>query len=148
MPQEFIGLSPLCDISSSHLAVCDFSLLFKIDLVERLDGGLVAWAWVSLVGPLHDDPNHGPTKNPYISPASISHDIESTISFKGFPETFLASGGAERICDAVRTLKERMVCDLGEDNVTAYEAPNGVHDFLAFTWHEPKRTEVLGLLSS
>ena len=23
-----------------------------------------------------------------------------------------------------------------------------MHDFLAFTWHEPERTEVLGLLSS
>ena len=48
----------------------------------------------------------------------------------------------------MRTLKERMVRDLGEDKVTAYEAPDCMHDFLAFTWREPERTEVLELLSS
>ena len=148
VPGAFIGLSPLCDLSSSHLAVHDSSLLFKTDLVGRLDQGLLAWAWESFAGPLHDDPNHGPTKNPYLSPASISPDIEATISFEGFPETFLVSGGAERVRDVVRTLKERMARDLGEDKVTAYEAPDGIHDFLVFTWHEPERTEVLGLLSS
>jgi len=148
VPGAFIGLSPLCDISSSHLAVHDSSLLSKTDVVGRLDEGLLAWAWESFAGPLHHDPNHGPTKNPYLSPASIGSDIEPTISFKGFPETFLVSGGAERIRDAVRTLKQRLVRDLGEDKVTAYEAPDCMHDFLAFTWCEPERTEVFGLLSS
>ncbi|KAF9644832.1 alpha/beta-hydrolase [Thelephora ganbajun] len=148
VPGAFIGLSPLCDITSSHLAVHDPSFVFGTDVVGRLDKGLLEWAWKSFAGPLYDDPNDGPTKNPYLSPASISPDIESTISFKDFPETFLVSGGAERIRDAVRTLKQRLVHDLGEGKVTAYEAPDGVHDFLAFTWHEPERTEVLGLLSS
>lgn len=148
VPGAFIGLSPLCDITSSHLSLRDSSLVFETDVVGRLDKGLLEWAWKSFAGPLHDDPIDGPTKNPYLSPASISSDIESTISFKGFPETFLVSGGAERIRDAVRTLKQRLVRDLGEGSVTAYEAPDGVHDFLAFTWHEPERTEVLGLLSS
>lgn len=148
MPGAFIGLSPLCDITSSHLAIHDSSLVSGTDVIGRLDKGLLEWAWESFAGPLHSDPNDGPTKNPYLSPASISPDIESTISFKGFPETFLVSGGAERIRDPVRTLKDRFVRDLGEESVTWYEAPDGVHDFLAFTWHEPERTEVLELLSS
>lgn len=148
VPGSFIALSPLCDITSSHLSIPDSSLVFETDVIGRLDEGLLGWAWESFAGPLHDDPNDGPTKNPYLSPASVSPDIESTISFKGFPETFLVSGGAERIRDAVRTLKQRLVRDLGEANVTTYEAPDGVHDFLAFTWHEPERTEVLELLSS
>ena len=148
VPGAFVALSPLCDITSSHLAVHDSSLLFETDVIGRLDQGVLKWALKSLAGPLHDDPNDGPTKNPYLSPASISPEIESTISFKGFPETFLVFGGAERIRDAVRTLKQRLVRDLGEEKVTAYEAPDGVHDFLAFTWHEPERTEVLDLLSS
>ena len=148
VPGAFVGLSPLCDISSSHLSVYDSSLLSNTDVVGRLDKGLLAWAWKSFAGPLHNDPKYGPTKNAYFSPASISSDIESTISFKGFPKTLLVSGGAERIRDAVRTLKQRLIRDLGEDKVTAYEAPDGVHDFLAFTWHEPERTETLGLISS
>ena len=148
VPGAFIGLSPLCDITSSHLALPDSSLVFGTDVVGRLDKGLLEWAWRSLAGPLHGDPTDGPTKNPYFAPASISLDIESTVSFKGFPETFLVYGGAERIRDAVRTLKKRLVRDLGEGGATAYEAPDGVHDFLAFSWHEPERTEVLELLSS
>lgn len=148
VPGAFIGLSPLCDITSSHSTIQDTSLLFETDVIGRLDKGLLKWAWQSFAGPLYDDPNDGPTKNPYLSPASISPAIESIVSFEGFPETFLVSGGAERIRDSVRTLKERLARDLGDGKVTYYEAPDGVHDFLAFTWHEPERTEVLGLLSS
>ena len=148
VPGAFIGLSPLCDITSSHLSLPNSSLVSETDVIGRLDMGMLEWAWKSFTGPLRDDPTDGPTKNPYLSPASIGFDIESTISFKGFPETFLVSGGAERIRDSVRTLKERLDRDLGEGMVTAYEAPDGIHDFLAFTWHEPERTEVLALLSS
>ena len=148
VPGAFIGISPLCDLTSSHLSLPNSSLLFETDVIGRLDEGVFEWAWDSFVGPLRNDPTDGPTKNPYLSPASIGTDIESTVSFKGFPETFLVAGGAERLRDSVRTLKQRMVRDLGEGMVTAYEAPDGVHDFLAFTWHEPERTEVLGLLSS
>lgn len=148
VPGGLIGVSPLCDITSSHLTCHDSSLLYETDVIGRLDTGLLRWAWKSFAGPLHDDPIDGPTKNPYLSPASISSAMESTISFKAFPETFLVSGGVERIRDPIRTLAQRMIRDLGEGNVTAYEAPEAVHDFVAFTWFEPERTEALGLLSS
>ena len=49
--------------------------------------------------------------------------------------------------DDVRTLKRRFVRDLGEGEVTAYEASDGVHAFLLFEWHEPERTEAFDLLS-
>jgi acetyl esterase/lipase len=148
VPGAFIGHSPLCDITSSHLAIHDTSLKFETDLLARLDEGFYEWAWRSFAGPLHDDPVDGPTKNPYLSPASIDSDIESTVSFKGFPNTFLVFGGAERMRDDVRTLKERMVRDLGRDRVTAYEAPDAVHVFLLWKWHEPERSEGLELVSN
>ena len=147
VPGAFVGHSPLCDLTSSHSASQDTSLKFETDLLPRLDKGFFGWAWKSFAGPLHDDPTDGPTKNPYLSPASLSPDIESTISFKGFPETFLVSGGAERMRDDVRTLKERLVRDLGGEKVTAYEPPDGVHVPLLFKWHEPERTQGLELLS-
>lgn len=147
VPGGFIGHSPLCDLTSSHLANPGSSLEFKTDLLDRLDEGFFEWAWKSFAGPLHDDPNDGPTKNPYLSPASISSDIESKISFEGFPRTLLVYGGAERMRDDVRTLKQRMVRDLGEKKVTAYEVPDGVHSFLLWKWHEPERSEIFGLLS-
>ena len=147
MPGAFIGHSPLCDITSSHLAIPDSSLKFETDILTRLDQGFLEWAWKSFSGPLHEDPIDGPTKNPYLSPASIGPDIEATISFEGFPKTLLIYGGAERMRDDVRTLKERMVRDLGEEKVTAFEAPDAIHVFLLLEWHEPERTEGFGLIS-
>ena len=146
VPGAFIGHSPLCDLTSSHLAIKNSSLEFETDILTRLDKGFFEWAWISFAGPLHEDPVDGPTKNPYLSPASLDSDIESTISFKRFPDTFLIFGGAERMRDDVRTLKQRFVRDLGEEKVTVYEAPDGVHDFLLFSWHEPERMEGFTLL--
>jgi acetyl esterase/lipase len=147
VPGAFIGHSPVCDLTSSHLATQGSSLEFKIDILGRMDEGFLKWAWATFAGPLHDDPIDGPTRNPYLSPASISSDIESTISFRGFPQTFLVSGGVERMRDDVRTLKRRLVRDLGEGMVTAYEAPDAIHAFLLFAWHEPERTKGFELLS-
>ena len=147
-PGAFVGHSPLCDPTSSHSASWqNTSLKFETDFLPRLDEGFFGWAWKSFAGPLHDDTIDGPTKNLYLSPASISPDIESTISFKGFPETFLVVGGAERMWDDVRTLRERLVRDRGEEKFTVYEPPDGVHVPLLFKWHEPERTRGLELLS-
>jgi hypothetical protein len=44
-------------------------------------------------------------------------------------------------------LKRRLVRDLGEGMVTAYEAPDAIHAFLLFAWHEPERTKGFELLS-
>ena len=147
MPGAFICVSPLCDITSSHLATHNSSLEFETDIIGRLDKGIFEWAWKSFAGPLYDDPIDGPTKNPYLSPASISSDIESTVSFGGFPKTFLVFGGAERMRDDVRTLEHRLVRDLGQEQVTVYEAPDAIHVFLFFDWHEPERTEGFELIA-
>ena len=147
VPGKFIGHSPVCDITCSHLTLPDSSLKSQVDILGRLDKGIFGWAWVSFAGPLQDDPNDGPTKNPYLSPACLSSDMEAVVSFEGFPETFLVSGGAERLRDDLRTLKQRMVRDLGAGKVTAHEAPDAVHCLLLYPWPEPEKTEVLRLLS-
>ena len=49
--------------------------------------------------------------------------------------------------DDARTWKEGLVRDLGEEKVTAYEPPDGVHVPLLFKWHEHERTQGLELLS-
>ncbi|KAF8183121.1 Alpha/Beta hydrolase protein [Pholiota molesta] len=78
--------------------------------------------------------------NPYISPASL--DPALVVDFKKFPPTFIVAGGAEVLYDSIITLKERMAKDLG-DKVRYFEAPDGVHDYLIFTWHEPERTNTM-----
>lgn len=147
VPGAFIGHSPLCDLTSSHLAIRGSSLEFESDILGRLDEGCLQWSWMTFAGPLHDDPIDGPTKNPYLSPACLSSEMESAISFNGFPDTFLISGGAERMRDDVRTLKLRLVRDLGEEKVESYEPPDATHAFLLFRWHEPERAEGFKLIS-
>jgi acetyl esterase/lipase len=66
-----------------------------------------------------------------------------SISFKNFPKTFVVAGGAEVLRDQIRTLKDRMRKDLGDENVKYYEATDGIHDYLVFNWHEPERTDTL-----
>ncbi|KAK0485884.1 Alpha/Beta hydrolase protein [Armillaria novae-zelandiae] len=85
--------------------------------------------------------------NPYMSPASI--DPRMKIDFKGFPRTFIVAGGAEVLLGVIRTLKERMVKDLGENKdlgskLRYFEADGGSHDYILFSWQEPERSNALG----
>ncbi|KAF9070640.1 Alpha/Beta hydrolase protein [Rhodocollybia butyracea] len=79
--------------------------------------------------------------NPYISSASVNPTMK--VDFKGFPRTFITSGGAEVFYDMHCVLRDRMVRDLGPDMVRFHFAPHAVHDWLGLTFHEPERTEAL-----
>ncbi|KAH8828093.1 endoplasmic reticulum protein [Flagelloscypha sp. PMI_526] len=79
--------------------------------------------------------------NRYISPAGLHPKLVSGLSFKGFPRTFIIVGGAEILHDSIVRLKDRMVADIGENNVRYYRAPDGIHDYLVFPWHEPERSD-------
>ena len=84
--------------------------------------------------------------NAYISPASLHSSL--VVDFKKFPRTFIVAGGAELLYDSIKILRDRMIQDLGEGDgvnpndgkVRFFEAPDGVHDYLVFPWHEPERT--------
>ena len=78
----------------------------------------------------------------YLSPASTSPKL-GKVSFKGFPRTFVLSGGAEVLVDHIRVLVARMREDMSTDTVEFVEQPNGMHDFLTLPWHEPERTNSL-----
>jgi hypothetical protein len=41
-----------------------------------------------------------------------------------------------------------MVKDLGEENVRYYEAEDGFHDYLIFSFHEPERTDTFRELAT
>ncbi|CAA7259121.1 unnamed protein product [Cyclocybe aegerita] len=145
-PGALLLLSPWADLSISHEVAPKGS--FKKCMVSdyiSVDGGGF-YAKVAFCGP------HGlgaAETNPYISPASLHPGL--VVDFKKFPRTFIVSGGAEVLYDCIVTLRDRMVKDLGEGNgvnegegkVRYYEAPDGIHDYLVFDWHEPERTDTL-----
>ncbi|KAG6841871.1 hypothetical protein C0991_005601 [Blastosporella zonata] len=136
-PGSIILLSPWVDLGVSHEGPTKSShRCIESDYIHPSKGG-VNYAKDSFLGP------HGlgaAVRNPYISPASL--DSTLVIDFKGFPRTFIVAGGAEILYDQIITLRDRMVKDLG-DQVTYYEAKDGIHDYLVFQWHDPERTETL-----
>lgn len=149
-PGSLILLSPWADLGSSHDVPGASSLKLRSSDILRVDefpGSFIDYGKRSYVGP-HGA--HAAEVNRYISPASL-HPSMAKISFEGFPRTFIMAGGAEVLLDRIRVLKDRMVIQLGsgdgvregEGKVKYYEAKDGVHDYLLFTWHEPERGETL-----
>ncbi|KAF8183122.1 Alpha/Beta hydrolase protein [Pholiota molesta] len=136
-PSALILLSPWVDLGGSHDNIPNASVKTNsvTDYLDTSDG--IPWAEAAFCGP------HGlgaAQTNEYISPASC---------INRFPRTFIVSGGSEIIYDSILTLKRRMVEDLGEGDgvkpgegkVHYHEAPDAIHDYLLFAWHEPERMD-------
>jgi len=131
-PGSLLLLAPWTDLSDSHDIPGSSSFTNKGDILKDMTdkAGFVCHAKRAFLGP------HGlemAATNRYISPASL-HPLANA-RFTGFPRTFIQAGGAERLLDQIRTLREKMVADIGENEVTYYEATDAIHDYLAFPWH-------------
>ncbi|KAF8806420.1 alpha/beta-hydrolase [Phlegmacium glaucopus] len=146
-PNALILLSPWVDLGMTHsnLPKGSAKTCLASDYIGT-NGDVIHYAKDAFTGP------HGrgiAEINSYISPASLDPGLY--VDFKKFPRTFIVGGGAEVLIDSIRTLKDRMVRDLGEGNgvkegegkVRYFEVPDGIHDYLVFPWHEPERTDTL-----
>ena len=145
-PSAVILLSPWVDLGVTHINLPKGSAKTFVasDIINIADGS--NYATDAFTGP-H---GHGIAEtNPYVSPASLDPGLH--VDFKKFPRTFIVGGGAEVLIDSIRTLRDRMVKDLGEGNgvkegegkIRYLEVPDGFHDYLVFSWHEPERTSTL-----
>ncbi|KAF7782619.1 CAZyme family CE10 [Agaricus bisporus var. burnettii] len=147
-PGSLLLLSPWADLGKSHdnLPAGSASTCIASDYIPNPSTPHFRYAVRAMVGP------HGLEEaeiNPYISPASLNPTL--TVHFKDFPRTFIVAGGAEVLLDQIRSLRDKMVRDVGEGNGTIDEAgkvrylevPDGIHDYLIFSWHEPERTHTL-----
>lgn len=145
-PGALILLSPWLDLGTTTQSIPNGSATKFVvsDYIAPESGA--DYAKVSFCGP------HGlgaAEINPYISPASLHPNL--IVDFKKFPRTFIVAGGAEVLYDSINIFKDRMIKDLGEGNdvepgegkVRYFEAPDGIHDYLVFSWHEPERTDTL-----
>ncbi|KAJ8496044.1 hypothetical protein ONZ51_g1348 [Trametes cubensis] len=81
----------------------------------------------------------------YISPVSRFVKPGPEGLFKGFPNTFVVAGGAERLEDD----SKEFIAGLKRDgsNVIHEIPPDAVHDLMVWTWHNPERIEVLQKLA-
>ncbi|KAK0461179.1 Alpha/Beta hydrolase protein [Desarmillaria tabescens] len=134
-PSALVLFSPWADIGTSHFTLG--SIAAKNSMTDYIGGMAESdYARKMFCGQNGKD---AISVNPYMSPASI--DPRMKVDFKGFPRTFIVAGGAEVLLGVIRTLKERMVRDLGENKMGYYEAAEGIHDYVAFTEWEPERRE-------
>ncbi|KAI6160168.1 Alpha/Beta hydrolase protein [Pisolithus thermaeus] len=138
-PPGHLLSSPSVDLSSSHLMPGSSALTHNMDILEDSYGDLrhILYRSFTYVGPF----GFGMAScNRYISPASLS--LLMRARFNNFPPTFVTAGGAERLLDSIRTLRDRMVKDMGEAFATYYEAEDAIHNYLVFLRH-PSRAATL-----
>jgi len=100
----------------------------------------------SLLGKL---PTETAYVSPWISPASLKLPADVLKGmFKGFPRTYIVVGDGEVALDATRTLRDRMVAGMGENNVELLEVKDATHDIVTMRFFEPERTETLKLIGA
>lgn len=149
VPGALVLLSPWADLTEQFNENPDpqssLTRNAKRDWLAPVNGGIVSASAMLFLGgrPEHVDLAY---QNPYTSPASptllgLTPDSPTrTISFKGFPRTFIDSATFESFYDHIRRLRDAMVEDLGEEVVTYNEVDGAVHDYMAIDWHDPDRT--------
>lgn len=136
LPGGVILMYPWADTSESHNIPTGSAITAAgTDGLMPLYGGFMGYAHDAFMGP------HDLDRNPFMSPAC--KDLDSPVSFKGYPPVFLSVGGAERLLDQVRLLRDRMIKDMGEDRVCYVEPADAIHGFIGLEWVEPERTDVL-----
>lgn len=150
IPSALVLLSPSTDIGDQFMdqpgPSSSLTINAERDWLTPLNAGLIrASAKVFLGGrPEHIELAY---RNPYVSPASsillgLTPDSPTrTISFKGYPRTFIDNGGFETLYDQIRRLGDAMVQDLGEEMVAYNEVDGATHDYLTIDWCDPDRTD-------
>jgi acetyl esterase/lipase len=155
-PGSLLLLSPWADISESFRATGDSHTsqvkFAQYDFLGTLNKWFPLYCATAFVGARPEDRAEA-FSNRYISPASqdilgLTPGSSRTVSFKGFPRTWIEVGGFETLLDQVRRLKDVMVEDMGKEMVEYHEVDGVVHDHLSLDWHEPDRTESLILISA
>jgi len=149
VPDSIVLLSPWTDLTQQFnqnpAPQSSLTLNVKRDWFAPMNSGIASLSARLFLGgcPEHIELAY---RNPYISPASpillgLTPDSPTrTISFKGFPRTFIDNGRFESLYDQIRDLGRAMVEDLGEEVVTYNEVDGAVHDHMAMDWHDPDRT--------
>jgi acetyl esterase/lipase len=137
VPGGLILCYPWCDMSTSHdIPSGSAYTAHGIDVVTSLYKGFLRYATHAFVGP------HSPDRNPYLSPGSADPVMNSVVSFKGFPKTFISVGDSDSLLDQVRVVRDRMVRDLGEDMVCYEEMTDTNHGFLCVSFFPDERLDV------
>lgn len=141
-PGRLLVISPVTDMSNSHVTPGSSTLTNDKDIISDfyINPYDTPYRVLAYLGPFGAGIAWC---NRYVSPASLSPLVQAR--FVGFPRTFIISGGMEVFLDQIRSLRDKMVRDIGETQVTYYEAADAEHDYFVFSWH-PDRPATLKAL--
>ncbi|KAI0666806.1 alpha/beta-hydrolase [Trametes maxima] len=131
-PRAQLLLSPVSDWGATQQGPgTSWEYNYNCDMVHDFFSGYPA---KSLIGNLSPETAW---ENSWLSPGSLRlPNPEGT--FKDLPPTCIIIGGAEMMLDPVKTVRDRIATDIGEENVTFFEIPHGAHVPMTHTWHEPE----------
>ncbi|OAX33173.1 alpha/beta-hydrolase [Rhizopogon vinicolor AM-OR11-026] len=137
-PRGIILLAPSCDWACTHDASPTASM--KINASADFCGMFFTSGYTAaaLRGTFPEDEV---SSNAWYSPASLK--IDTVGLFSNFPPTCIIAGGADQTVDGMRTFRDRLLVDNEPGKVLYSEYPDGFHDFLFATFHEPERTQAL-----
>ena len=126
-PGHLILLSHLAGLTTTHDWPGSSTSSNTTDYLEFHGTGRSLYSKIALPGPF--DLGFA-FHNGYIS---LLRCFPQTV--KHISEAFLATGTAERMYDATRTLERKMAAEMGEGQVTYFEGKDAAYDFLVFTWY-------------
>jgi len=133
-PGNLLLFSPWVDLGDSHEWPGSSMITFDMDTPAP---NFVSYSKAAFLGPF----GLGfAMLNRYVSPASLHPSVQA--HFRGFPRTFIAVGAVEMLLDQIRTLRNMMVSEMGEGEVTLFEGQDAIHDYVVFDWH-PQRLATL-----
>ncbi|KAG0702256.1 alpha/beta-hydrolase [Suillus ampliporus] len=138
VPRGTILLAPSCDWACTH----DYSPTASMKTNASADfcGIFFASGYTAkaLRGTLPEDEV---SSNAWLSPSSLK--INASGLFSNFPPTCIIAGGADQSVDGMRTFRDRLLADNEASKVLYREYPDGFHDFVHASYHEPERTQAL-----
>ena len=149
VPSALVLLSPCVDLSEQLLdnpgPESSQTINAERDWLTPINSGPIRAGAKVFIGGRPEDVQLA-YRNPYISPASpillgFTPDPPTrTISFKGFPRTFIDCGRFETLYDQILRLGNVMTEDMGENMVFYNEVDGATHDYLTIEWCDPDRT--------
>ena len=150
VPAALVLLSPCTDIGEQFLdnpnPQSSLTINAERDWLQPINIGVRRTDAEAFVGGRPEDIELA-YRSPYISPAGplllglTPESSTRTISFDGFPRTFIDNGGFDLLYDQIFQLGSAMVEELGDEMVVYNEVEGVGHDYLTLEWCEPDRTD-------
>ncbi|EIW86047.1 alpha beta-hydrolase [Coniophora puteana RWD-64-598 SS2] len=146
-PTSMLLLSPWADLGTSHWGPhSSIRTHYSTDYLGGRAPRRMNYSKAAFLGPFGFAVAE---RCPYISPASLHPGVNARFT-GGWPRTLICGGGQEPLLDSILSLRWKMERDMGVGGPTGveyFQAPDALHDWLLFPWHQPEVDQTLVRIS-